>query len=42
MEYVKKALLLTEISEYWRDDFKRRKERLEKNMNKTLHKEHKG
>jgi uncharacterized protein YprB with RNaseH-like and TPR domain len=30
MEYVKKALLLTEISEYWHNEFERRKERLEK------------
>ena len=30
MEYVKKALQLTEISEYWHDEFERRKERLEK------------
>jgi len=29
LEYVKKGLLLTEISEYWRNDFERRKERLE-------------
>jgi len=33
MEYVKKALLLTEISENWRKEFERRKERLEKITN---------
>jgi uncharacterized protein len=42
MEYVKKALLLKEISENRRDDFERRKERLENNIKKTSHKEHKG
>jgi uncharacterized protein YprB with RNaseH-like and TPR domain len=32
MEYVKKGLLLTEISENWRNEFERRKERLEKKL----------
>ncbi|GBU28381.1 hypothetical protein R84B8_01939 [Treponema sp. R8-4-B8] len=32
MEYVKKALLLPEISENWRKEFERRKERLEKRI----------
>jgi len=39
MEYVKKGLLLKEISEYRRNDFERRKERLD---DKNSHKEHKG
>jgi len=38
MEYVKKGLLLTEISENWRDEFERRKKRLE---NKTSRKGYK-
>ncbi|WP_461256332.1 ribonuclease H-like domain-containing protein [Treponema sp. R80B11-R83G3] len=32
MEYVKKALQLTEISENWRNEFERRKDRLEKRI----------
>jgi uncharacterized protein YprB with RNaseH-like and TPR domain len=32
LEYVKKGLLLTEASENWRNDFERRKERLEKKL----------